>query len=300
MSQKLPIGYLAELIVDFIRHRFEFAVNFITLIVTTPVDLFQAIGSYLPPWMVIISILAIVLKWGKRRDAFIIGGCLIGILFLNLWNESVQTIAITVSSTLFCLVIGIPVGIFAAGNRKLEYVITPILDYMQTTPSFVYLIAVVMIFGMGVVPGIIATMIFAIPPSIRLTILGIREADITAVEAGKALGCNDWQLLWKIKLPLAIPAILTGVNQTIMMSLSMIVVASLIGAPGLGITILVSLGSVDIAKGIDAGICVILLAYVLDRLTTVFKLFAREEERSICIRRKGFRKSRFRKYVPFC
>jgi glycine betaine/proline transport system permease protein len=195
-------------------------------------------------------------------------------MILGLWDKSIQTIAITICASLYCLIIGIPIGIFVGENKKLENIIMPVLAWMQTTPSFVYLIAIVLIFGMGFVPGIVATMLFSLPSSIRLTALGIKAVSIDAIEAGLSIGCNQYQIIWRIKIPQAMPSIMTGVNQTIMMALSMIVIASLIGAPGLGLTILSSLGSVNIGDGIDAGICVIIVAYLLDQLTSYSKLEA--------------------------
>jgi len=178
-----------------------------------------------------------------------------------------ETLSLVIVAAGLSLCIGIPMGIIVAESQVAHAIITPILDYMQTTPSFVYLIPNVLFFGVGSVPGIMATLMFAIPPPVRLTALGLSQIDREVLEAGEAFGCNRWKLLFKIKWPLAIPSIMLGINQCIMMSLSMVVIASLIGARGLGTDIIRALTRVDISLGIEAGIAVVLLAVVLDRLS---------------------------------
>lgn len=266
-AYKLEIGRIVEMIVDFIYLNMEGAIDAFSNTLLVPIEATQFILLKTPP--VVLIILTALIVW--RRMGISKAGvsvlAFILLLMMDYWDQSMRTIAITACATFYCLLIGIPLGVLAGENKRLNSILLPALAWMQTTPSFVYLIAIVIIFGMGVVPGIIATVIFSLPSSIRLTALGIRGVDKTMIEAGSAVGCNRWQLVWRIKIPQAMPAILTGVNQTIMMALSMIVIASLIGAPGLGVTILVSLGSVEIGKGINAGICVILIAYILDKMT---------------------------------
>jgi len=178
-----------------------------------------------------------------------------------------ETLSLVLIAAGSAVSLGVPMGILVAESRVARVIVSPILDFMQTMPSFVYLIPTVLFFGVGSVSGIIATVIFAFPPPVRLTALGLTQIDREVIEAGEAFGCNRWKLLTKIKLPLSIPSIILGVNQCIMMSLSMVVIASLIGARGLGALVVKSLSQVDIILGIEAGVSVVLIAMVLDRLS---------------------------------
>ncbi len=171
---------------------------------------------------------------------------------------------------LFCSVIGIPIGIAASRSNLFEKILRPILDVMQTIPSFVYLIPVVMLFGIGITPGVIAIIIFSIAPVIRLTNLGLRQVEKRFKDAARALGCNKWQVLYKIELPLALKTIMAGVNQTLMLSLSMAVIAALIGAGGLGLTVYVGLGRLDIGQALVGGIGIVLIAIIFDRISQKF------------------------------
>jgi glycine betaine/proline transport system permease protein len=185
----------------------------------------------------------------------------------GLWDQSMQTLALMCVSVLFALLIGIPLGILAARNDRFDRMLRPILDGMQTMPAFVYLIPVLLFFGVARVPAVIATLIYAIPPAIRLTSLGIRQANPPAVEAAQAFGSTRRQLLFKVQLPLALPALMTGVNQTIMMALGMVVIAAMIGAGGLGREVLVSLQRLMVGKALEAGLAIVFLAIILDRLS---------------------------------
>jgi glycine betaine/proline transport system permease protein len=210
-----------------------------------------------------------VLAWLIRRSVKTGLFCLLGFLLLlnlGLWTEMVATLALIVTSTIISLVIGIPVGIINARSRLLYVITRPILDFMQTIPPFVYLIPALMFFGIGEVPGVIATVVFAMPPAIRLTCLGIQQIPNELIEAGRAFGCNTWQMLWKIELPTAFPSIMMGVNQTIMMALSMVVIAALIGAEGLGSAVMRSLATVDVGLGFESGLGIVILAMLLDRI----------------------------------
>ena len=173
-------------------------------------------------------------------------------------------------TVLFCSVIGIPIGIAASRSNLFEKILRPILDVMQTIPSFVYLIPVVMLFGIGITPGVIAIIIFSIAPVIRLTNLGLRQVEKRFKDAARALGCNKWQVLYKIELPLALKTIMAGVNQTLMLSLSMAVIAALIGAGGLGLTVYVGLGRLDIGQALVGGIGIVLIAIIFDRISQKF------------------------------
>jgi glycine betaine/proline transport system permease protein len=192
------------------------------------------------------------------------------IVGMDLWLETVETLALVIAATLISLAIGIPLGILAAAKDWAERLIRPALDLMQTMPAFVYLIPAAMFFGLGKVPGVVATIVFAMPPAVRLTNLGIRQVPKELVEAGLAFGCTPWQLLLKVQLPAARPSIMAGVNQTIMLALSMVVIASMIGAGGLGDTVLRGIQRLDVGLGFEGGIAVVILAIVLDRLTQSF------------------------------
>jgi len=193
-----------------------------------------------------------------------------GLLYIgsvDLWHESMQTLAVVIVATLFSIIIGIPLGIWSAKSNNAERVIRPILDFMQTLPSFVYLIPAILLFGLGGVPAVISTFVFATPPSVRLTNLAIRQVPEDMVEAAHAFGSTPWQLLTKVQLPVAIPTIMAGVNQTIMLSLSMAVIASMIGAPGLGSVVLAGISRVNVGLGLVGGLGIVVLAILLDRIT---------------------------------
>ncbi|MFW5836654.1 MAG: ABC transporter permease [Desulfovibrionaceae bacterium] len=186
---------------------------------------------------------------------------------LGLWQEAMTTLAMVLSSVFFCAIVGIPLGIIAGRNNKFEAWIRPVLDAMQTTPAFVYLVPIVMLFSVGNVAGVLATIIFSLPPIIRLTCLGIRQVHPELVEAGKAFGASNWQVLRRVQIPLAMPTILAGLNQTIMMALSMVVIAALIGAGGLGSPVILGLNTLDIGRAVTGGLGIVLIAIVLDRVT---------------------------------
>ncbi|MFP4041504.1 MAG: ABC transporter permease [Bacteroidales bacterium] len=189
------------------------------------------------------------------------------LLAMGYWEETMQTIALTIVAAFIALVIGIPVGIYASRHDRGEQVIRPILDFMQTLPPFVYLIPAIIFFSVGNVPGVIATIVFSLPPAVRLTNLGIRNVQKDVVEASLAFGCTQRQLLYKVQIPLAMPTILAGVNQVIMLALSMVVIASMVGAGGLGQSVYRGILKADMALGFEAGLGIVILAIFLDRLT---------------------------------
>jgi glycine betaine/proline transport system permease protein len=221
----------------------------------------------LPPILVLIVLF--IIAWriaGWRIGLFsVITFTFIG--FLGFWKDTMTTLAMVLSSVFFCTVAGIPLGIIAARSDRFETFIRPILDAMQTTPAFVYLVPVVMLFSIGTVAGVIATIIFSMPPIIRLTNLGIRQVQPDVVEAAKAFGSTSGQILWKVQFPLAMPTIMAGLNQTIMLSLSMVVIAALIGAGGLGLPVFEGLNSLRVGLAGIGGLSIVLLAMVLDRIT---------------------------------
>jgi glycine betaine/proline transport system permease protein len=224
----------------------------------------------LPAWL-IIAIFAGIGVWRLSwKFALFAATSLILIASIGFWPQTVVTLALIFSSAVISLVLGIPLGIWCAKNNLVNSLIRPVLDFMQTMPAFVYLIPAAMLFGLGRVPGILATVIFAMPPAVRLTNLGIRQVNNEQVEAGYAFGSNALQLLFKVQLPIALPSIMTGVNQTIMMALSMVIIASMVGAGGLGNDVLASIQRLDIGLGFESGLSVVLLAIILDRITESF------------------------------
>lgn len=228
---------------------------------------FDAVLNALPPF-VVIGIIAVA-AWrtsGIRLAVFsIITMSLIGML--GLWQDAMTTLAMVVSSVIFCTIVGMPLGIIAGRNNRFETLIRPFLDAMQTTPAFVYLVPIVMLFSVGNVAGVLATIIFAMPPIIRLTSLGIRQVHPELIEAAQAFGATDWQVLRRVQIPLALPTILAGLNQTIMMALSMVVIAALIGAGGLGSPVVLGLNTLDIGLAVIGGLAIVLIAILLDRIT---------------------------------
>lgn len=217
----------------------------------------------------VIAIILALLAWrfaGKGMAIFTI----IGALYLgsvDLWTGAMQTLSIVIVATFFSIVVGIPLGILTAKNRTLDYIVRPILDFMQTLPSFVYLIPAILLFGLGEVPAVISTFVFATPPAVRMTSLAIKQVPADIVEAAKAFGSTSWQLLVKVQLPNAIPTIMAGINQTIMLALSMAVIASMIGSPGLGSIVLSGISSVNVGLGLTGGLGIVVLAIILDRIT---------------------------------
>ena len=192
---------------------------------------------------------------------------LVFIDLVDLWSESMTTLAMIFTAVLFCMLIGIPLGIIASRSNTFEIILRPVLDIMQTIPSFVYLIPVVMLFGVGLTPGVVATIIFALPPIIRLTNLGIRQVGKGFKEAGASLGLTKFLILLKIEIPLSLKTIMAGVNQTLMLALSMVVIAALIGAGGLGLTVYIALGRLDVGSAVIGGTGIVILAIILDRIT---------------------------------
>ena len=225
-----------------------------------------ALGSVPPTLMVTIFALAAWQLAGIRLMLGVVASLLF-VGFLGIWPQTMTTLAVVFTAVVLCLTIGLPLGIWAARSDRFYGFARPILDGMQTIPAFVYLVPIVMLFGIGNVPGVIVTVIFALPPVIRLTNLGIRQVPIDVVEAMLAFGASDRQLLWKAQLPLAMPSIMAGVNQTLMMALSMVVIASMIAVGGLGQMVLRGIGRLDMGIATVGGLGIVMLAIVLDRLT---------------------------------
>ncbi|MEQ9331517.1 proline/glycine betaine ABC transporter permease [Thalassobaculum sp.] len=210
---------------------------------------------------------AVAWRVAGRNVAIFTAVALVFLDLVGIWEESMTTLSMVLTAVLFCALVGVPLGIWAGRSDRFAAGIRPVLDIMQTTPAFVYLVPVVMLFGVGMVPGVIATIIFSMPPIIRLTNLGIRQVSGDLVEAGHAFGATPRQILFEIQIPLALRAILAGLNQTLMLSLSMVVIAALIGAEGLGLIVFQGIGRLDVGLAALGGIGIVLIAIVLDRLT---------------------------------
>ncbi|BBL67936.1 ABC transporter permease [Methanoculleus chikugoensis] len=266
---KLPVGEAVEVLVEWIDDYFGWLLDGISgglgFLIGGLQDLLLAI-----PVSVLILLATVLVWFVTRRDIKLAALTVLGLLLiwnLQLWNLAMLTLALVLASTVVALAISIPLGIAAAGSDALNAALRPFLDFMQTMPSFVYLIPAVIFFGLGNVPGIIATVVFAMPPALRLTNLGIRQVPTELVEVADAFGSTPRQKLFKVQLPVALPTIMAGVNQCIMLALSMTVIASMIGAGGLGYQVLVGIQRVDIGMGFEAGLAIVIIAIILDRIT---------------------------------
>lgn len=266
LTTKIPLGDWVENLVNFLINNFQGPLNSFSDFIGSIVSGAEAILEFPHP-LVLIAIFALI-AWklkGKRMALFAALGLGL-VLNLQMWDPLIVTLASIITSVFIALIVGIPVGIIKAHNKTLDLITRPILDFMQTIPPFVYLIPALMFFGLGNVSGVIATVVFAIAPPIRLTYLGIQQVDEELKEAGHAFGAKWWQILFKIELPGAMPSIMMGINQCIMLSLSMVVIAAMIGVGGLGKPVLRSLNTVNIGLGFEAGLGVVIIAMVLDRI----------------------------------
>ena len=236
-------------------------------------DLTEALelGLQAIPMPVVTALLVAVGFWrvGWKFALFCLACCYV-IDATGFWPQTMVTLALIIAATVISLVLGLPLGIWAARSDRVAAIVRPTLDFMQTMPAFVYLIPAAMLFGLGRVPGVLATVIFAMPPVVRLTSLGIRQVNKEQVEAGITFGCTQTQVLFKVQIPGALPSIMAGINQTIMMALSMVIIASMVGAGGLGNDVLASIQRLDIGLGFESGLAVVLLAIMLDRITETF------------------------------
>ncbi len=267
---EIPLVKWVDFLVMYLRNNAQWIFNPISNFLDGFVDMISGVLMLLPPLVFIILMFALTAyftkKWGL--PIFVVLGLAL-IWNLNYWEETMLTLALIVSSSFIAIAFGIPVGIWMAKNKTVENIVKPVLDFMQTMPAFVYLIPAVSFFGIGMVPGIIASVIFATPPVVRLTNLGIREVPADLVEASDAFGSTGWQKLYKVQLPLAKNTIMQGINQTIMLALSMVVIASMIGAEGLGTEVYRAIGRNQAGQGFASGIAIVILAIILDRLIQV-------------------------------
>ncbi|MEO9273730.1 glycine betaine/L-proline ABC transporter permease ProW [Marinomonas sp. 5E14-1] len=263
----IPVGEWVESALNYLVHNFREFFRAARWPIDQILDLVEGILSFIPPLIGIL--LSALFGWqvAGPRMGILCAVTLTLIGLIGVWEQSMITLALVFTSLFFCVVIGIPLGILSARYDRVEKIIRPILDAMQTLPAFVYLVPVVMLFGIGNVPGVLVTIIFALPPLVRLTNLGIRQIPEDKIEAARAFGCTKQQMLIKVQLPLATPTIMAGINQTLMLSLSMVVIASMISVEGLGQMVLRGIGRLDMGLATVGGLGLVLLAIFLDRLT---------------------------------
>jgi glycine betaine/proline transport system substrate-binding protein len=268
-SHKLPVGEAATVAIDYIKAHGRGFFEALSGVVRGAVDGLTALLTLIPSWLLLLTLCA--LAWALRRSiavAVFVALALLLIMNLGYWADTLETLSLVIVATSLSTLIGVPVGIAAAHRPMLNAVLRPVLDLMQTLPTFVYLIPTLVLFGLGVVPGLISTVIFALPAPIRMTQLGVSSVPKPLLEAGEAFGATRLQMLLKVELPSAAPTILAGITQCIMLSLSMVVIAALVGAGGLGVPVIRALNTVQIGMGFEAGLVIVLLAIILDRIFT--------------------------------
>lgn len=270
MEKIIDIGQYVAVAVQWLMENLRPVFNFIKTTGNAGIESIEWVLVSIP-FYVIIALFAFI-AWryaGKRIATFTVLGFML-IYLMGFWEETMQTLALIIASTIIALVIAVPMGIWSAKNATAKRMIRPLLDLMQTMPAFVYLIPAVLFFSIGKLPGAFATIIFAMPPAVRLTALGIEQVPGDVLEAARSLGATQRQILFKVELPLALKTILTGVNQTILLSLSMVVIAGMIAAGGLGEKVLEGINNLDIGLGFESGLSVVILAIILDRITQAF------------------------------
>jgi glycine betaine/proline transport system permease protein len=266
-ENKIPIGKSASGVVDWMIDNLDWFFDNLALVLEFVIDNILLVLQYPPP-LLVIAVMAGLIWWWRRSAglvAFVVLACLF-ILNQGYWEETTETLTLVMTACLVCMGAGVPVGIWAAHNPRAFSVMRPILDLMQTLPTFVYLIPAIVFFGIGMVPGLIATAIFVVPAPIRLTHLGVSSTPKPLIEAAQAFGATPSQILYKVELPYAMPQIMAGLTQTIMLSLSMVVIAALVGADGLGVPVVRALNTVNTALGFESGFVIVVLAILLDRV----------------------------------
>lgn len=264
---KLPLAEWVEAFVDLLTSNLSAFFDTISNGIKSLTEGLVWLLSIGPPLLLVV-VIALIAWWVVNWKLGLFS--LIGLGLVNnlgYWPETIDTLSLIVISVAISIVIGVPIGIWMSQKDRVQSVLTPILDFMQTMPAFVYLIPAVVFFGLGMVPGVISTIIFSMPPTVRLTNLGIRQVDNELIEAANAFGSTTTQRLSKVQVPLAMPTMMAGINQTIMLSLSMVVIASLVGAPGLGTIVYRAVTQIKIGVGFEGGIALVILAMVLDRIT---------------------------------
>ncbi|WP_417829872.1 choline ABC transporter permease subunit [Thalassospira sp.] len=264
---KIPLGKWISSLMDALNEHADFVFYTISDVLEFIIENTVDFLVWLPAFLIIafFGVLAATLHKSWKLTAFTVLSLLL-VVNLGYWEETMETLALVIYATLFCMLIGVPLGVASAHRPWLHQAMRPVLDLMQTIPTFVYLIPTLILFGLGVVPGLISTVIFAIAAPIRLTHLGISNTPKALLEAGESFGCTPRQLLFKVELPSAMPSIMAGLTQCIMLSLSMVVIAALVGADGLGKPVVRALNTVNVAQGFEAGLAIVILAIVLDRI----------------------------------
>ncbi|MDY7091859.1 MAG: ABC transporter permease subunit [Acidobacteriota bacterium] len=273
----LDVGHIFELLITWLGENFEPLFDGITVFIEWTLAAME--GALMWPHWAVIVVLFSLLAWriaGWKIGVLSVAGLLL-ILHMGLWVEAMETVALILASVVLALVLALPLGIWSSKSDVAEAVVRPLLDFMQTLPAFVYLIPAVLFFQLGKVPGVVATLIFSMPPAVRLTNLGIRQVPKEIKEAALSFGATPWQTLFKAELPVALPTILAGINQTIMLALSMVVIAGLIGAGGLGNEVVKGITQLDIGLGFESGIAIVILAILLDRVTQSLGAASRRE-----------------------
>lgn len=265
---RVPLGEWIETGVDWVTATFDVLFDLVRTVLVSAFDVAETALTG-PPWWAVVVVLSALAVWAKgwRLGIGALAGFLV-VIGVDQWDNAMASLALVLVASIIALAIGIPLGVWAARNDRVSATVRPVLDFMQTMPAFVYLIPVVVIFRAGVVPGLVATVIFALAPGVRFTELGIRQVDREVVEAGHAFGAPPGRILRQIQMPLAMPTIMAGVNQVIMLSLSMVVISGLAGTRGLGREVVSALSTIDIALGFEAGLAVVILAIYLDRITS--------------------------------
>lgn len=266
-SFKIPVGKWGKSFIDFIVTWFEWLFDAIKISLNFVVEGTTASLLLIPP--VLLAVVFAGLAFWLKRSKILAMGVLLGFLFIinqGLWKETIQTLVLVVAATAISMAIGIPIGIWAAHKPRVWQIVQPTLDLMQTMPTFVYLIPILILFGLGAAPALIVTIIFAMPAPVRMTYLGITSIPKPMIEAGESFGATKKQLLWKVEIPAAMPSIMAGLTQCIMLSLSMVVFATLIGAPSLGNPVNKALANRNIPLGIEAGLALVIIAIILDRV----------------------------------
>lgn len=266
-TYKLPLGDWIQTLLDYIVKEYRPFFHAVRVPVGTVLDSVERLLMSVNPLVFLLLLFLLCWQFAGVRTAVFSTLAMTLMGFLGIWSESITTIALVLSSVLFAVAIGLPLGIWSAKSDRVEAVLRPILDVMQTLPGFVYMVPVVMLVGIGNVPGIIVTIVFALPPIIRLTSLGLREVPADTLEAARAFGATESRVLFRIQIPLAANTIMVGVNQTIMMALSMVVYASMIAVEGLGQVVLRGIGRLDVGLAAVGGIGIVILAMILDRIT---------------------------------
>jgi len=264
----LPLAKWVDSAMNWLLDNLSGFFDFIGFIILQVVNGIEDFFLYVP-WFVIILLIGLA-GWklvGKWKTGLVFMILMFAIGIFGYWELAMRTLSLVIASVIFSLLIGVPLGIYMARRDRAEALFKPILDGMQTMPSFVYLIPALMFFGMGKVPAMFATIIYAVPPVIRLTNVGIRTVDPEAVEASKAFGATPRQVLFDVQLPLAKPTIMVGINQTTMMALAMVVIGSMIGAKGLGMEVLLAINRIEVGRGFEAGLSIVFLAIIIDRIT---------------------------------